>query len=253
MWRSYRHYLFVYSRLWRSSLATSFLGPVLFLAAMGLGLGTLVNRHGAAAIGGVSYLKFIAPGLLPATAMQTGAMEGSWPVMGMMKWIKTYHGMTASPLGVSDVLYGHLLFMATRVALGAAAFLAVMTAFGAPSSPEVLAALPVAVLTGMSIAAPNAAFTATRDSDPPLIGVFRFIVIPMFLFAGTFFPVSQLPAAVRPLAYATPLWHGVALCRALSLGTASLAASVGHVAYLAAFTVVGTAAARLTFTRKLAA
>lgn len=253
--RAYAYWSFQYRRTWRASLASGFLTPALFLAAMGLGLGTLVNRHGSSAsnLGGVSYLAFIAPGLMAASAMQMAAIEGMFPVMAGIKWVRTYHAMLATPLRVVDVLHGHLLWMATRVALVSTIFLGVMAAFGAPRSPEVVLTVPVAVLTGLSLAVPVAAFTATRDSDQPLIAVFRFVVIPMFLFSGTFFPVSQLPTWIRVVAYATPLWHGVALSRALSLGTASVAAGVGHAAYLVAWIAVGTALARRTFVRRLAA
>lgn len=254
-WRAYRYWTYLYKRTWRASLASGFLTPALFLAAMGVGLGTLVKAHGSSVhtLGGVSYLDFIAPGLLAASAMQTASLEGMFPVMAGIKWIKFYQAMLASPLTVADVLYGHLLWMASRVAMVSGIFLIVMVAFGTPHSVEVLAALPVAVLTGMSMAVPAAAFTATRESDQALISIFRFIVMPMFLFSGTFFPLSQLPGWIRPLAYITPLWHGVALCRALSLGNASLAASLGHVAYLAGITLVAVLFARRTFARRLAA
>ena len=252
--RAYGYWAYQYKRIWRASITSGFLLPVLFLAAMGLGLGSLVNRHGSsvAHLGGVNYLSFIAPGLLAASALQMAALEGMFPVMGGIKWIRSYHAMMASPLAVTDVLYGHLLWMATRVALGSGMFIVVMAAFGAVHSPEVVAAWPVAVLTGMSMAAPVAAFTATRETDQPLIAVFRFLVIPLFLFSGTFFPVTQLPGWLRPVAYITPLWHGVALSRALSLGTASVLSGLGHATYLAAIVAAGTLWGRATFARRLA-
>lgn len=253
--RAYGYWAYQYKRIWRSSITSGFLMPVLFLAAMGVGLGSLINRHASstADLGGVNYLSFIAPGLLAASALQMAALEGMFPVMGGIKWIKSYHAMLASPLSVTDVLYGHLLWMATRVALGSGLFIVVMVAFGAVHSPEVIAAWPVAILTGVSMAAPVAAFTATRETDQPLIAVFRFLVIPLFLFSGTFFPVSQLPGWLRPVAYVTPLWHGVALSRSLSLGNASVAAGIGHAVYLAAWVVAGAAWGRVTFARRLAA
>ena len=252
--RSLSFWTYQYRRTWRASIASGFLTPVLYLAAMGLGLGSLVNRHAAGAgVGGVSYLAFLAPGLLAASAMQTAGMDSTFPVMASIKWVKTYHAMLATPLGVVDVLHGHLLWIATRVALVSAIFLVVMAAFGTVHSAEAVAALPVAVLTGMAFAAPFAAFTATRDGDQPLIGIYRFIIIPMFLFSGTFFPVSQLPPLARVVAWITPLWHGVSLCRALSLGTATAAASLGHVAYLVAVAGAGVVAARGTYRRRLAA
>jgi lipooligosaccharide transport system permease protein len=253
--RAYGYWTHQYRRIWRASIASGFLTPALFLASMGLGLGSLVNHHGTsvARLGGVSYLVFLAPGLMAASAMQMASLEAMFPVMGGFKWIKTYHAMLASPLEVDDILLGHLLWMATRVIFASSIFLGIMAAFGAVHSPEVVLAVPAAALTGMAFSAPVSAFTATRESDQPLIGFFRFVVIPMFLFSGTFFPVSQLPAAIRPIAYVTPLWHGVSLCRALSLGTASLAASVGHVAYLLACIAVGVALARRSYRRRLAA
>ena len=90
------------------------------------------------------------------------------------------------------------------------------------------------MLTGLAFAAPICAFSVTLERDSGLTALFRFGIIPLFLFSGTFFPVSQLPAILRPVAYFTPLWHGVDLCRHLSLGTASFLGTVGHVAYLAA-------------------
>jgi lipooligosaccharide transport system permease protein len=252
--RAYSYWTQIYKRTWRASLASGFLTPALFLAAMGVGLGTLVNHHsGANQLGGVSYLDFIAPGLLAASAMQMASLEGMFPVMAGIKWIKFYQAMLASPLTVTEVLYGHLLWMATRVAMVSAIFMAAMAAFGAVRSVEVIAALPVAVLTGMSMAAPSAAYTATRESDQSLIAIFRLLVMPMFLFSGTFFPLSQLPGWIRPLAYITPLWHGVALSRALSLGNAGLAASCGHIAFLLGVIAVAVALARRTFSRRLAA
>jgi lipooligosaccharide transport system permease protein len=251
--RSFEYWAYQYKRTWRASLATGFLSPVLYLAAMGLGLGTLVNHHrSSGSLGGVSYLVFVAPGVLVAASMQVATLESTFPVMGGIKWLKTYHAMLASPIRVVDLLYGHLLWMAVRIATAATIFLAVMAAFGAPRSPEVLLALPVALLTGMAFACPIAAFAATAENDQPFIALFRFAIVPMFLFSGTFFPLSQLPAFLRAVAYVTPLWHGVALARALSLGNASVGAAMGHVAYLVAVAGLGVWWARRTFVRRLA-
>ncbi len=181
--------------------------PVLFLAAMGVGLGSLVNRNAGATshLGGISYLEFIAPGLLAATAMQIAAQESTYPVMGAIKWMRTYHAMLATPLRVIDVLVGHLAWIALRMVLVTTIFVAVMSAFGAAGSPMVVLDIPAGALTGMAFAAPIAAFAATRDNDAAFSPIFRFLVIPMFLFSGTFFPVQQLPAPLRAVAYAHPL------------------------------------------------
>jgi lipooligosaccharide transport system permease protein len=127
----------------------------------------------------------------------------------------------------------------------------VLAAFGAAKSPEAVFLLPAATLTGLAFAAPIAAFAITRERDQGLIAIFRFGVIPMFLFSGTFFPVSQLPAGLRAVAYVTPLWHGVVLCRQLDVGRAALLGSLGHTAYLVAWIVGGTAVAVRMYRRRL--
>jgi lipooligosaccharide transport system permease protein len=249
--REFRYWLTNYRRTWRGSIYTSVLSPVLYLGAMGLGLGKLVDAHGTARLGGVSYLAFLAPGLLAAAAMQAGIEESTYPVLGSVKWRRTYYAAAASPLRPADIFHGHLLFTAMRLAMNSAIFLAVMAAFGAVTSPWVLAAVPVAVLTGLAFAAPVEAWAITVVKDTSFALVFRFGMIPLFLFSGTFFPVSQLPAWIRPLAYVTPLWHGVALCRSLSLGTATLGGVLLHVGYLAGLAGVSIAVGNRTYRRRL--
>jgi lipooligosaccharide transport system permease protein len=211
----------------------------------------LDSHEQAARLGGVSYLAFLAPGLMAATAMQTAAAESTYPVYGSVKWLKTYQAAIASPLRPADLFYGHLLFTTLRLAMNAVVFLAVMAAFGATTSAWVLATVPAAVLTGLAFAAPIEAYAITRTSDTSFATLFRFGMIPLFLFSGTFFPVSQLPAAVRPLAYLTPLWHGVALSRSLSLGTAQLGSSMIHIGYLTAVAAVGVYAGQRCYQRRL--
>ncbi len=240
-----------YQRTWRSSVVTSFLAPVLFLGAMGLGLGGQIDDERVAALGGVRYLVFLAPGLLAATAMQTAAGEAMYPVIAAVKWAGTYKAMLATPLGVRSVVAGHLGWIALRLAMVAGAFVVVMAAFGAAESPRVVAAIPAAVLGGVALAAPLMAFSARCEDDTSFAYVQRFVIIPMFLFSGTFFPISQLPAALRPVAWLTPLWHGVELCRGITLGTLGVLAAAGHVAYLGAMAVAGYGVALVTFRRRL--
>ena len=254
--REFRFWLTNYRRTWQGSIYSSVLNPVLYLSAIGLGLGTLVDAHrraglGPASLGGVSYLVFLAPGLLAAAAMQTAMGESTYPVLGSVKWLKTYQAAAATPLRPADIFHGHLLFTAMRLAMNCVIFVAVMTAFGAVRSPGVLAALPVAVLTGLAFAAPIEAFAVSRTKDQAFAMLFRFGMIPLFLFSGTFFPVSQLPGWIRPVAYATPLWHGVALCRSLSLGTAALGGALVHVTYLVLLAAAGIAAGHRTYRRRL--
>ena len=250
--REFRYWLTNYRRTWRGSIYSSVLSPLLYLGAMGIGLGKLVNAHGTARLGGLSYLAFLAPGLLAAAAMQAGVEESTYPVLGSVKWRRTYYAAAASPLRPADLFHGHLLFTTMRLAMNSAIFLAVMALFGAVASPWALAALPAAVLTGLAFAAPVEAWAITVAKDTSFALIFRFGMIPLFLFSGTFFPITQLPAWLRPLAYVTPLWHGVMLCRDLALGHPGLASTVGHVLYLSAFVVAGIVACRATFERRLA-
>lgn len=250
--RSFEYWLLTYRRTWRGSVVSGVLNPILFLAAMGLGLGSLVDAGGnAGGLGGVDYVVFIAPGLLAATAMQTAAGESTYPVMGAIKWERTYHAMLTTPLQVRDVLLGHLAFIAVRVTMTSTIYLGIMAAFGAARSWSVLLALPAAVLTGMAFATPVAAMAARMENDAGFAALFRFGIMPLFLFSGTFFPIGQLPELIRPVAYVTPLWHGVSLCRALALGTAGVAATAGHVAYLSALVLGGAWLAARIFRERL--
>jgi lipooligosaccharide transport system permease protein len=248
--RAYEHWLAQYKRVWRGTIGTSLINPLLYLTALGVGLGTIVDRSPNAPAG-VPYLDFIAPGLLAAAAMQTATTESSWPVVGALKWTRTYYAMTATPLTERDVLIGHQLFVVTRVLSASAAYLLIVALFGAVSSWLALLAVPVAVLIGTSFSMPMAAYAVTREGDHSFPPIFRFVIVPMFLFSGTFFPVERLPLLLELVAYATPIWHGVDLCRDLTLGRAELLPSLGHAAYLLAWTVGGLLVARRAYRRKL--
>ncbi len=239
-----------YRRTWRGSIVTTVVSPVLYLAAMGLGLGSLVS-HAHAALGGVGYVSFIAPGLLAATAMQTAAGEAAWPVMAGIKWVKTYHAALATPVGVVELVTGNLAWIAVRLVITALVFGAVTVAFGAVPAAGAAAAAGPALLTGMAFAAPVTAYTAVSEQDTRLTSLFRFGIVPMFLFSGTFFPVSQLPGWLQPVAYATPLFHGVELTRAVALGLPTAWPAAAHAGYLLAFVVVGWAAAIPAMRRRL--
>jgi len=249
--RQLRFWLTDYRRTWRGSIYSSLLNPLLYLGAMGLGLGKLVDAHGTARLGGVSYLVFLAPGLLAAAGMQTGVGESTYPVFASVKWTKTYQAASASPLRPADVFHGHLLFVTMRLTMNCGIFIAVASVLGAVRSAWIVAALPVAVLTGLAFGAPIEAWSVTRTKDTSFAVIYRFGMIPLFLFSGVFFPITQLPAWFRPLAYLTPLWHGASLCRALSLGTATLGGALLHVGYLALWAAAGVAAGHVTYPRRL--
>jgi lipooligosaccharide transport system permease protein len=251
MWlRASLYFGYQYKRTWRSSITTSFLIPILYLTSMGVALGSLIDKH-SHGVGGVTYVAFLAPGLLASTCMQIAVNDLTWPVLGAIKWMRTYLAMLAAPLSVYDVLRGHLAWAAARLSIVISIYLAVMAAFGTVYSPWAIVALPAGVLTGMAFGAPMAAFAATRDKDVAFITIYRFVVVPLFLFSGTFFPISQLPVVLQWVAYATPLYHGVSLCRDLTLGQIHPWADAGHATYLFAWTAGGYLWGRRTFARRL--
>jgi len=249
--RQFDYWLTVYKRTWKGTLISSFLLPLLYLAAMGIGLGSFVDSNGSGALGGVSYLQYIAPGLLASTGMQIAVGEATYPVMSGLKWQKFYYSMIATPLRPADVVYGQLGFIAFRVTSTCLVFLVVITAFGGLKSPLGVLGLPIALLVGMAVAAPVAAYATKLENDAGFAMIFRFGVVPAFLFSGAFFPVSQLPNWIEWLAYVSPLWHGVELSRDLSLGTVDPWMALLNVGYLLAWFLVGTLLAVRGFTRKL--
>jgi lipooligosaccharide transport system permease protein len=251
--RVFEHRFLQYRRSFRATLFSSFLTPVLFLAAMGLGLGGYVDQSADASLEGLSYLAFLAPGLLAATCMQSAAFEAAFPIMSGLVWSRVFHAMYATPISGRDIALGNLAWIALRMLLVATIFTVVIIAFGAAASPLIVLAIPVGVLTGLAFAAPIMAFSATQRTPEKFNAVFRFGITPLFLFSGTFYPVESLPTLLQPLAWITPLWHGVALSRALSLGTVSeepLMALI-HLVALLGFFLVGTWFAVRTVSAKL--
>lgn len=247
--RVYEYWLRSYRRVWKGSIVTTALNPVLYLTALGIGLGKLVNRNGSGL--GVPYLDYVAPGILASTAMLIASFESSYPVMGAIKWTRQFHAQLATPLRVRDTIVGQQLYVCTRVATAAFLYLIVLAGFGAVHSYLAVFAFPSALLLGLSFSMPVTAMAAWLERDEGFNALFRFGVTPMFLFSGTFFPVSRLPHGFRELAYATPTWHGVDLMRSLTLGDATLWRSLGHAAYLVAWAVAGFLIARRTFTKRL--
>jgi lipooligosaccharide transport system permease protein len=244
-----------YRRIFRASVFSSFLSPVLFLAAMGIGLGTYVNQSSSAsqALGGLTYLQFLAPGLLAATAMQSAAFESTFPIMGGLVWQRTFHAMYATPISPRDIVLGNVTWIAIRLTMISAIFTAVIIVFGAAASPLIVLAIPAAVLTGLAFATPIVAFAATQRTVEKFNAVFRFGITPLFLFSGTFFPISNLPDVLQPIAWLSPLWHGVELTRGLALGTIGkepLLALV-HVAVLIVLVAIGLDLSFRTVERRL--
>jgi lipooligosaccharide transport system permease protein len=241
----------VYRRVWRGSLFFSFLQPMLFLLSMGVGLGALVNRGDPSILGGIPFLHFLAPGLLAGACMQTASVESSYPITGKMMWHRNYEAISATPMRIADIVIGEVTWIGIRITMVAVAFTLVITAFGVPRSPMALLAIPAAVLTGLAFSAPIMAFAATVKNSGHFHSLFRFVITPLFLFSGTFFPIERLPATFQTLAWCTPLFHGVSLVRGLTLNTLDSTDWIVHVLYLVVMLIVGLLAALITFRRKL--
>jgi lipooligosaccharide transport system permease protein len=232
----------------RSNVVGSIANPVLFLAAMGFGLGSLIEGD----VGGVSYLTFVGSGLLAATSMQVAANESTFPVMAGIKWIRFFHAIVASPISVEALVAGKLAWTALRLAAGSAIYLVILALFGAVESPATaVLAIPASTLCGLAFAAPIAAFSSTQENDQWFTAGFRVVIMPLFLFSGTFFPVEQLPAVLEAIARYTPLWHGVELTRGAIIGGLGAGAAAVHVAYLSSFVVAGWLIARRTFRTRM--
>lgn len=204
-----------YRRTWRGTVISSFVNPVLFLAAMGAGLGALVD-DGARDLA-IPYLAFVASGLMAATAMQNGAGDGSFPVMAGIKWRKNFHATITTPLGAEDIVWGRLIWGVARLTFVLVVFAVISVLFGALDLVPALLAIPPSVLTGVAFTTVITAWTLTQEDDRSLSTLFRFGIVPLFLFSGTFFPISQLPGWLEPVAYFTPLFHGVEAVRKIAL------------------------------------
>jgi lipooligosaccharide transport system permease protein len=247
--RKFEHSLFVYRRIWRGTIFGTLVSPVLYLTAMGVALGSLISTT---TFGGVPYIVFLAPGLVAAQAMQTGTSESSWPLFAGFKWNKTFDAMIGTPQDIRDIVLGHLYWLVVRLGMVTGIFLIVAFLFGALTSPTAIFAWPAAILTGIAFSMPMAAWTASRKTEQSFAFIFRFIITPLFLFSGTFFPIEQLPDAIEWIAWLTPLFHGVALTRALAIGQpVDPVILLIHVTYLVVLAGIGTALALRTFRRRL--
>ena len=248
-WRQFRFWFTLFHQTWRGTVLSAILGPVMYLTAMGVGVGTLIDRNSLP--GGADYLSFIAPGVLAATAMQTGFGEGSFPVLGSIKWNGNFWAAVNTPQRPEDVMLGTAMQGLMRILGLCAVFFASMLGFGTVHSAWGLLALPVALLTGAVFLFAMMAFSVTLDTDQGLTIVFRFVMTPLFLFSGTFFPWQQLPGWMHPIAYVTPLWHGVELSRELTLGTVDAGSALIHVGYLLAALALAYWLARRNFRARL--
>jgi lipooligosaccharide transport system permease protein len=230
----------VYKRTWKGGVVTSFVTPFFYILAMGVLLGGYVTADPARLDGAPSYLSFIAPGMVAAQAMTIAFSETTYPVMGMVKWQRIYYSMIASPLEVGEIVLAQLGFILVRVLFSCAVFLAVLAPFGVFTSVwGTVAALAVQLLVGLAFAAPVFGFAAGLEDESAFALVFRLGMIPLTLFSGTFFPISNLGPVLERVAQVTPLWQGVDLTRMLVLGDVDGGRALLHVAYLVVLAAAG--------------
>ena len=225
--------LLVYKHGWMV-IVSGFFEPLFYLLSIGIGVGAMVPD-----VQGVSYTAFVAPGLLASSCMQGAITDGFFNIFFKLHFQKTYDGILATPLRVPDVALGETLWALGRGSIYAAAFLLVLLGVGLGTSRPILlswwalGALPAAVLVSASLSAMALAVTSFTRRVEDFDVVIGLLVMPMFLFAGIFFPVSQLPGALQWAVSITPLYHGVALLRQLTTGLVDVSL-LGHVAYLGA-------------------
>lgn len=251
-WRHVVGYMVaVYRREWVGSVFSGFVEPLVVLAGLGIGLGVLVGDRAAEITGGVSYVTYIAPALMASQAMQFGAGEAAWPILGRIMWVRIYHAMVATPLKPTDIIVGAIAFIGGKVAFAATFFAGVLLATGIATSPlGALTMIGVSTLTGLAFAAPITAFSVTQKTDQGFAFIFRLIITPLTFFSGTYFPIENLPEWAQFISWCTPLAHGVALSRGLALGVETPNA-LAHAGILAAWAIGGTVVASVLFRRRM--
>ena len=250
---AYEHLWLLYRRTWRGSIFGNFAQPVLFLIAMGIGLGAYVNQANPASLQGIPYIQFLAPALLVSTVMQGSVFEATFPVIGGFRWVRRYHAMYAAPLTPYAIAFGQIAWIATRATLVATIFCLVILLFNAAPTLGIILAIPVGTLTALAFASWIAAYMTTQRDTTSFNAIWRFGITPLFLFSGTFFPIDQLPAQIQWVAWLLPLWHGVALARALSLGIVweNPLVNLAHLVILVTIAVAGIIAMFVMYRRQL--
>ncbi len=251
VFRALERELLVWRRTWRGSVFTAFVQPLLFLGAMGLGLGGLVDER-TTGVGGLRYVEFVAPGLLVASAMLSVAGDALWGVMAGVKWMGQFRSMVHTAVAPGDVFAGRAMAAGVRAGVAAAAFLFVAALLGGVTSWWAPLAVPIAVLLAVMTSAVLSSYSVGREGDQTFSLIMRLGIIPLFLFSGTFFPVSQLPDGIEPLAWLSPLWHAAEAARMATAGGIEPVILV-HIGVLVAITAAVTPIGIRAFEKRLTA
>ncbi len=216
---------------------SGFFEPVLYLLSFGIGLGALVGAVSTTTGDAVPYAAFIAPALLTVSAMNGAIFDSTWNVFFKMQYAKLYEGMLATSLGPLDVALGEIFLALLRGAVYAAGFMVVMQVLGLNLSWTAILALPAVLLIAFGFASLGMAITSYMKTFQQMDWI-AFVLLPMFLFSATFYPLSVYPEPVQWVIQAFPLWHGVELVRGLTTGALSVA-MLGHVLYYVVMIAIG--------------
>lgn len=211
--RVWQRHFTVYTKLYKSSFALNFVEPVLYLAALGLGLGAFVKE-----INGVPYINFIAPGIIASSAMFAAIYECTYGTYVRMTYQKTFDAILATPVNIDDLVTGELIWGASKSLLYGSTIIIVISAFGLVKSPLILFVLPILFISGLIFAEISMIFTAVVPGIDSFNYFYTLLMTPMFLFSGIFFPLDNLPKIVSKIAFFTPLYHLVNICRSLAQG-----------------------------------
>jgi lipooligosaccharide transport system permease protein len=222
---------------------SGFFEPVLYLASMGIGLGQLVGDVQTSTGVAVPYAAYIAPALLAVSAMNGAVYDSTWNVFFKLNYGRLYEGMLATSLGPLDVALGEIMYALLRGLLYACGFMVIMQALGLNLAPTAILALPAVVLIAFGFASLGMAITSYMKTFQHMDWI-NIVMLPMFLFSATFFPITQYPQVIQWIVQAFPLWHGVELIRGLTTGALS-PAMLWHVLYFVVMIAIG-----LTFTTK---
>lgn len=253
-WRVAEYRLRQVTKWWGSIVAFGLGNPILFLLSVGLGVGSLVDaNNGAEALGGVGYLQFVAPALLAAAAIQGVMDEVTFPTMDGFVWDKAFFAIGATSVSPKQIANGVMIVALLRGLFTTVLYLGILLAFGAIPIASVLPLLLTSMFAGWGWASLMLAFTARLESDDGYFAIIsRFVVTPLFLFSGTFYPLEQMPIYLQPIGWVSPIWHSTELGRFLSYGAEiePLMFFV-HFGYLALMGVVGMSLAYPKFHQRL--
>lgn len=241
---------------WTSIAAFSFGNPVLYLFSIGIGIGALVNANGGSSqLGGVPYLTFLAPALLASAALQSFQEEMSFPIMEGFEWEKSFFAMNATPITGRDIVNGLITSSLFKTVITVGIYETVLLAVGAISPAVALPMFVSALVTGVAFGSVMMAVTSFIKNDDGFFAIVgRFIVAPMIMFSGTYYPLESMPIYLQWVGWISPLWHGTDLGRVISYGSPQQGwVVVAHWLYLALWTVVGLSLAYRQVTRRLAA